>query len=65
MVTLATIGDRHNVYRLGIEGLSTDEKPIRVCEGVRIANGSSFTCIDTLQIFFYDEEHEQWVEAEV
>ena len=65
MLTLATVGSRNNIYKLGIEGLSTDEKPIKVYEGMRIPNGSTFTCIDSLQVFLYDQEHDKWLEAEV
>lgn len=52
MVTLSNVGDRKNVIKLNIEGLSTDEKPLKTYNGYRIINGSTFTCIDTLDVFF-------------
>lgn len=61
MVTLSNVGNRNNIIKLNIEGLSTDEKPLKLYNGYKITNGSTFTCLDTLDVFFYDEENEIWV----
>lgn len=29
-----------------------------------VLNGSTFTCIDTLDVYFYDEENKKWIGAE-
>lgn len=57
MVTISHIGDTPNLIKVQLDGLSTDVKPIgETPEGVAIKNGSTFTCIDTLDVYFYDEE---------
>lgn len=38
-------------------GLSTDTKPVNS----HIGNGSTFLEIDTLKVFFFDEENQEWV----
>ena len=60
MVTLSKIGNRENILKLELHGLSTDEKPIKEFEGQKISNGSSYTCLDTLDVYFYDEENDKW-----
>lgn len=63
MVTLNEMrnyGANRNV--LSIMGLSTDIKPIDVCEGMTITNGSSFYCMDTKTVFLFDEENKTWYE---
>jgi hypothetical protein len=53
MVTTSHIGDRPNLIKVQLEGLSTDKKPIKeTSDGLSIKNGSTFTCIDTLDVFF-------------
>lgn len=45
-----------------LRGLSTDTKPTAI--GINnIANGSTFVEIDTGNIYFYDEENQEWNEA--
>lgn len=41
-------------------GLSTDDKPVKVYNGIKIANGSTFLEVDTHTVKFYDEEGAQW-----
>lgn len=66
MVTTSHIGDRPNLIKVQLEGLSTDKKPIKeTSDGLSIKNGSTFTCIDTLDVFFYDEENYKWVGGEL
>ena len=66
MVTTSYIGDKPNVIKVQLEGLSTDKKPIKTTsDGNAIKNGSTFTCIDTLDVFFYDEENHKWVGGEL
>lgn len=48
-------------FEFGFKGLSTDAKPISKYHNMLIANGSSYLAIDTKEVFFYDEEDEQWV----
>lgn len=45
-----------------MRGLSTDTKPTEF-DGRNIDNGSIFVEIDTGNIFFYDLDNEQWMEA--
>lgn len=60
MVTLSNIS-KGNRLKLELEGLSTDTKPTKLFENHKLTNGSTFLCIDTLDVYFYDEEHETWV----
>lgn len=46
-------------FLVELRGLSTDDKPITIQNGV-IGNGSSFIEIDTQKISFFDEEAEEW-----
>ena len=39
-------------------GLSTDEKPTE-----DLLNGSVFFEIDTQDVYFFDEENEEWIKA--
>lgn len=65
MVTISHIGDTPNLIKVQLDGLSTDVKPIgETPEGVAIKNGSTFTCIDTSDVYFYDEENKKWIGAE-
>lgn len=43
---------------VNIFGKSTDRKP----KNKHIGNGSQFIEQDTGKIFFYDEEHKEWLE---
>jgi len=46
-----------------IYGLSTDTKPITSVEGgaITISNGCVFYCMDTKQVYMYDEENTTWL----
>lgn len=61
MVTLAKRGDKYNVPILEFYGLSTDEKPMHDDNGASIPNGSVFLEIDTLKVFFYETEKDEWI----
>lgn len=43
-------------------GLSSDEKPTSVFNGVKIVNGSYFYEMDTKKIFMFDEGNSEWLE---
>lgn len=43
-------------------GLSKDEKPVGVVEGIKVTNGSVFIEIDTKKSYLFDEENQTWVE---
>lgn len=58
MVTLDKIGGQSERRACEFVGLSTDTKPTG-----DIPNGSSFFEIDTLKIYFYDKENEDWITA--
>ena len=63
MVTLNNLrefGSNRSV--LDIVGLSTDTKPTDAVEGIAITNGSTFTEIDTSNIYMFDEETHTWFE---
>ena len=49
----------------GVEfrGLSDDEKPTDI-DGKDIPNGSVFIEMDTLKIYFWDSNSEEWVTSE-
>lgn len=61
MITIASnvVGRRvpHEFF-----GLSTDEKPVDVYDGMKITNASVFYEMDTKKIFMYDEENKVWHE---
>ena len=43
-------------------GLSTDEKPVGIVEGIKITNGSMFMEMDTKKIYLFDEQNQTWCE---
>lgn len=50
-------------YLLELRGLSTDEKPTEINNGI-VENGSVFIEIDTGKVYMYDLESETWNEVE-
>lgn len=48
-------------YLIPFSGLSTDTKPAEFYDNLPIANGSTFMELNTKKVYFYDEEHKQWV----
>lgn len=46
---------------LSLKGLSTDIKPTGSFEGLPLANGSTFFEMDTQEVYFYDEEGNDWL----
>ena len=47
---------------LDLNGLSTDTKPTVSFEGLKLTNGSTFFEMDTQNVYFYDEESEDWLD---
>ena len=47
---------------LALEGLSTDTKPTGTYSGLLIRNGSTYYEMDTVKIYKYDAENEEWLE---
>ena len=47
-----------NVNYIEAAGLSDDDKPTG-----NLANGSTYLCVDTGDVYFYDEENAQWCKA--
>ena len=45
-----------------LEGLSTDTKPTGTYSGMLIRNGSTFYEMDSVTIYKYDAENEEWLE---
>lgn len=64
MVTLRKI-NYDNRMTMIIDGLSTDIKPLDSIEGRAITNASIFNCIDTSQIYQFDEGKRIWFEKEL
>jgi len=48
-------------YTLSLVGLSTDEKPTDVIQGLKITNGSTFFEMDIQKVKFFDEENMAWL----
>lgn len=51
-------GEAHLLVEL--RGLSTDEKPITLADGI-VDNGSTFIEMDTQDIYFYDLGNKEWI----
>lgn len=60
MVTLQKSGGFYNRKILEIEGLKSDEKPLRSIEGAPIINGSTFKELDG-DLYKYDEQNHRWL----
>lgn len=54
MVTLSKASYQNQTRVSEFIGLSTDNKPTDV------GNGSTFYCMDTQQLYMYDEQGQQW-----
>lgn len=50
-------------YLLELRGLSTDDKPTAINNGI-VENGSVYIEIDTGKVYMYDLESETWNEVE-
>ncbi len=61
--TKQNLGVNDNYITTELRGLSTDEKPTELNDK-KIANGSTFIEMDTLKIYFYDAENEEWITNE-
>lgn len=61
MVTIQKIGKVQNEKVLELVGLSSDEKPTKIIDGVEITNGSTFLEMDTQVVFMYDEQYHRWL----
>lgn len=62
MITINKIGNTANTRICEIVCLSTDTKPVEVCDGVNLCNGSTCLEMDTGKCFIYDEENKKWYE---
>lgn len=58
---MVTLDKEHVGKELPLKGKSTDTKPKVTFEGLKITNGSSFFEMDTQDVYFYDEEIEDWL----
>ena len=47
---------------LDLNGLSTDTKPTVSFEGLKLTNGSTFFEMDTQNVYFYDQDVEDWLD---
>lgn len=53
------------IYNLvELRGLSDDEKPVVLDNGVNVDNGSVFIEMDTQDIYMYDYDNANWVTPE-
>ena len=57
MVTLDRVGGQEINKSCGFVGLSTDQKPV----SPEIQNGSSYLCIDSGEVWFYNSSAQAWV----
>lgn len=56
MVTLSKASYQNQTRISEFIGLSTDVKP-----DSNVGNGSTFYCMDTQQLYMYDEQGQQWI----
>lgn len=61
MVTLNRVGGSEINKSAEFIGLSTDQKPI----STEIPNGSSYLCMDSGEIYFYNSSTQQWVQPQI
>lgn len=61
MISFVKRGNNYNIPIMEIYGLSTDEKPMHDDAGASIPNGSIFLEMDTLKVFFYETEMDEWI----
>lgn len=57
MVTLDRVGGQEINKSCEFVGLSTDQKPV----SPEIQNGSSYLCIDSGEVWFYNSSAQAWV----
>ena len=57
MVTLDRVGGQEINKSSEFVGLSTDQKPV----SPEIPNGSSYLCIDSGEVWFYNSSAQAWV----
>lgn len=62
MVTMTNYWGRPNSDVSELVGLSTDTKPIDIYGEykIKIANGSTFFCMDTGDMYMYDADNKIW-----
>lgn len=63
MVSLIKYGGQQNKNDMSFVGKSTDEKPIKIFNGMLIPNGSTFYEMDSKTGYMYDEETHEWLEV--
>ena len=54
----------NNTYEFPFTGLSTDTKPTTKYDNKKIANGSTFFCMDTQTVYFYNAANNTWLGGE-
>ena len=62
IITLNKYADESNRAWMELYGLSTDEKPIEIFDGVYIGNASTLYLMDTKELWMYSEEDKTWYE---
>lgn len=45
-----------------LRGLSSDTKPTEI-DGKPVPNGSTYLCLDTSEVYFYDAASQSWMQA--
>lgn len=63
MVSLLKYGDHQNKAAISFICKSTDEKPVKVFNGIPISNGSTLYEINTKKKFMYDEDTNTWLDV--
>lgn len=58
---MVTLSMDNTSNELPFKGKSTDTKPKVTWKGQKITNGSTFFEMDTQEVFFYDEDQEDWL----
>ena len=64
IISLQKIGGQYNEKLVEINGLSTDEKPLKKIGNILIKNGSTFLEIDTGKKYKFDSENKKWYEVD-
>ena len=58
---MVTLSMDNTSNELSFKGLSTDTKPTETWMSQKIVNGSTFFEMDTQEVFFYDEDQDDWL----
>lgn len=58
---MVTLSMDNTSNELSFKGLSTDTKPTETWKSQKITNGSTFFEMDTQEVFFYDEDQDDWL----